>query len=117
MMIRIHEPPNVYWGLFLREIRHPVSEAYLLVLLKHNRSLMVAVQGPEFWPFPYTYIYCRYLVTRLRMRGGQEQKQLPSVKEVETEAFSSYFSFSPLERLKVTAIDCRIHFSGLFATC
>jgi hypothetical protein len=24
--------------------------------IKHNRSLMVAVQGPDFWPFPYTYI-------------------------------------------------------------
>jgi hypothetical protein len=24
---------------------------------KHNRSLMVAVQGPDFWPSPYTYIH------------------------------------------------------------
>jgi hypothetical protein len=25
-------------------------------LVKHNRSLKVAVQGPGFWPTPYTYI-------------------------------------------------------------
>jgi hypothetical protein len=36
-------------------------------LFKHNRSLKVAVQGPDFWPTPSTYwtLFIQRVTTRL----------------------------------------------------
>jgi hypothetical protein len=57
--------------------------------LLHDRSFKVAVQGPDFWPTPYTYIHSFYITMVIAGKNkngsGENFKiQLPCTKKVIT---------------------------------
>jgi hypothetical protein len=50
---------NIHVVFLLNSLEDRISIP-LSLFIKHNRSLKVAVQGPDFWPTPFAYIICLF---------------------------------------------------------